>query len=761
MGMTSMGARLYGRALVTALLTLADAVLLFVSRPVHGQTAGVSNAADLDAVAPEGGIREPGALDDGGPLRVVTGNAPADIDAGTAARLRRPEQALTASDAGLAPRPSAAREGEQGVTVRADRPISAASSTTLRDRDLELRPRSRPADLLEAAPGLVAIQHAGGGKANQYFLRGFDADHGTDIALSVDGVPFNYVSHAHGQGYADPHFIIPELVERIDVQEGPYFAASGDFATAGAIDLRLRRTVPRSYVLFEGGMYNRCRLLGVAQTDVGPVRGYVAGEVSHFDGPFVNPTNFNRFNVTGRWSFVLGPSTELSVTLTSYGGAWNASGQVPAREVGAGRLSRFGSIDPTEGGQSDRHSVYADLRARGSNGAETQVLGYVVSYRLDLFSNFTFFARDPVRGDQIEQTDARTIAGFRATHRMRHVLGGWRFQTTIGAQLRHDAIENALYSTQARVRFATSVHAAIRETSIGLFAEEEIEPARWLRVILGLRGDLFAFAVEDLRRGAFVPDPDRSGARQSLIASPKATLVISPIRELDVYLNFGTGFHSNDARGVVRLREPVTPLARAIGYEVGARWRAWRVLQIAGSLWGLDLESEIVYVGDEGTTEARGPTRRLGATLEGRWDITSWLRADADVSFVSATYTQNPGHANAVALAPPLTLSAGLSARHPVGIFAALRVRAIGDRPATEDRSLTAQGFMIFSAQAGFRHRLFEASVSVENLLDSEWREAQFANESRLRNEPAPVADVHFTPGTPFAATARLILYLP
>jgi outer membrane receptor protein involved in Fe transport len=388
------------------------------------------------------------------------------------------------------------------------------------------------------------------------------------------------------------------------------------------------------------------------------------------------------------------------------------------------------------------------------------VLGYLVAYRLSLFSNFTFFARDPVRGDMIEQTDARTMAGFRASQRLRHRLGGWQFETTAGAQLRVDAIENALYHDQARVRFETVNHSAIRQSSIGVFAQEEIEPARWLRLILGARADLFSFAVEDLRRGPMLPDPGASGVRQALIASPKATLVLSPAQALDLYLNFGTGFHSNDARGVVRPRDPVTPLARAVGYELGSRVRLLQGMEWSLALWGLDLESEIVWVGDEGSTEARGPTRRLGATLEGRWDLTSWMRADVDVSLVHAVFTQSPDNANAVPLAPPVTAAAGVQFRHPAGPFGALRLRAVSDRPATEDRALTAQGFAVFSAQAGYRGRCFELAVSAENLLNTPWREAQFANETRLRSEPAPVADLHFTPGTPFAANARLTLFL-
>lgn len=672
---------------------------------------------------------------------------------------RRPNDARTHSSNG--PTGTAATtEHETEVTVRASRPFLTASENSVREHDLAFRPRTRPADLLEVAPGMIVVQHASGGKANQYFLRGFDADHGTDVALSVDGVPFNLPSHAHGQGYADPHFIIPELVERMDVRLGPYFVTEGDFATAGSIDFRLRRSVSRHSVSVEAGMYGRYRLLGIVRTDVGTVNGYLAGELFHFDGPFVVSQNYRRSNIVGRWTIALAPETTLSVTLMSYAGAWNASGQIPLREVSAMRLSRFGSIDPNEGGQSERHSIHAALQARTGENSELHVLAYLATHRSTLFSNFTFFARDPVHGDMIEQPDARTVAGFRTLYRAHHRLGTWRLETLAGTQLRHDTIDNGLHHAPARTRLETLGHWSIRQSSLGLFVQQQIDPVRWLRIVAGVRADLFSFWVEDLRRGPSLPDPEQTGQRQSAMVHPKATLVFSPWRTFDVFFNFGSGFHSNDARSVVSLRERSTPLARALGYELGTRIHPMRSMNWSLALWGLDLESEMVWVGDEGTTEARGPTRRLGATLEGRWDLTPWLRADVDLSYVHGLFTQLPADANAIPLAPPWTAAAGLSFHHPARLFGSIRLRAIGDRPATEDRSLTAQGFTLLSAQIGYRGSFYEVSLTAENLLNSEWREAQFANSSRLQNEPMPVTDLHFTPGTPFSAIANFSFFL-
>jgi hypothetical protein len=526
-------------------------------------------------------------------------------------------------------------------------------------------------------------------------------------------------------------------------------------------------------------MYGNARLLGIARTETSRLRGYLAAELTNDDGPFLNPLHYRRFNVVGRWSYDLADRARLTLTAMSYGGAWNASGQVPSRLTDDPRsgFSRFGAIDPTEGGQSERHSVSLALQIPLSNRTSLDAMAYVARYRLSIFSNFTFFAEDPMRGDMIEQTDDRTTAGFRAAWRATHTAGAWRFETTAGAQMRADFIDNGLHHSPGRLRAETRALASIRENAIGVFAQEQISPARWLRVVLGVRGDLFDFAVEDRRTGLPMIDPEASGVRQAILVSPKATVVVSPWRWLDVYLNFGSGFHSNDARGVVRRTDPVTPLTRGLGYEAGARVHFGDRFDLAVAAWGLNLESELVWVGDEGTTEARGPTRRLGVTSELRWAILPWLRADVDVSVADATYTANAGNANAVALAPQLVVSAGISARHPIGMFGSVRLRAVGDRPATEDRSLTAQGFAILSAQLGYRRGWWEVAVQAENLLDSTWREAQFATDTRLRSECmrpmtpgcnppeggrmyGTVSDVNFTPGTPFAAQARLTLYL-
>jgi outer membrane receptor protein involved in Fe transport len=663
------------------------------------------------------------------------------------------------------------------MVVTGRRPMTAASSFTVRDRDFLLRPRGRPADVLMVTPGLYVVQHAGGGKANQYFLRGFDADHGTDVALSVDGVPVNMVSHGHGQGYADLNWLIPEVVERIEVNKGPYFAEYGDFATAGAINLVTRRSFELSQISLGGGMFNTYRGLVVASPKLEGWHPLVAAEFYGTDGPFQNGEDLQRYNIFAKLTREFSSRSSLSLALTSYGGGWRASGQIPLREVRAGRLDRFGTVDPTEGGNSQRHSVYATYRARPRDDSEVSVMAYLAAYRLAIYSNFTFFSRDPVNGDQIEQTDARTLMGLRSSYRFLERFQHISFDTTFGAQVRNDLIANALYYDRARERLTDVVDTDIREGSLAVYGNEEITWSRWLRTIAGLRVDYFGFDVNDHLEDRTTLGTKTSGVRDAALVSPKASAVLSPLRELDFYLNFGMSYHSNDARGVVRGTDPVTPLTRAIGGEVGARTRLFDRLDLAAAFFVLNLDSEIVWVGDEGTTEARGPTRRLGGEVEARLKILPWLFADVDATLSRATFTENAGNANAVALAPTLVLSGGLSARHPDGYFGRLGVFHLGERAATEDRFLRAQGFTRVDTTLGYRHERFELSLAVQNLLNTEWREAQFANASRLPLETSVAScpagtravedggafvgceDLHFTPGAPINVQATATLF--
>lgn len=635
------------------------------------------------------------------------------------------------------------------VVVNAPLPYTAASSQVIRDRDLKLRGIIQPSDIIKVTPGLYTGQHAGGGKANQYFLRGFDADHGTDVAFWLDGMPINNVSHGHGQGYTDLHFIIPELVDRVEVNKGPYFTEYGDFATAGAVQMRTRTDVPENYVYGFGGSFGTYRMLNVLTLPKSEHKPVFAAEVSGQDGPFVHPEGLQRYNLFFRTSFWNKPASDLSLTLMSYGSGWHGSGQIPLREVQAGRLDPFDSIDSTEGGNSQRQSASLLYKARPNGRDEWTTSAYAINYRLALYSNFTFYARDPVNGDQIEQNDQRVTLGAQSAYRIERDALGTTWKTTFGAQTRHDKIHNELNYDIARQRLSQAVNADIRQGSLATYAQEEVVPTSWFRIVAGLRADYYGFDVEDKLNVAPSTATNTSGVKQASIISPKANFIFTPLQNWDIYLNYGEGFHSNDARGIVQAQNAATPLTKARGYEVGSRTRLFERLDLAVALWRLDLDSELVWSGDAGGTEDSGRTKRYGIDAELRYQVLDWLWSDFDITQSKARFVNNAGNGDAVALAPTRTISGGLSAMHSSGLYGSLRCEHIGERPAIEDESLTAEGFTLFDFSSGYRRKNWEFTFYVKNLFNTTWRQAQFANESQSRGEAAPVNDIHFVPGEP------------
>ncbi|AUX29343.1 MULTISPECIES: TonB-dependent receptor [Sorangium] len=675
--------------------------------------------------------------------------------------------------------PARAQEEPIEVTVHAEKPGSeAASRVSVGHRELELRPRLRPGDILESVPGLFAVQHAGGGKANQYFLRGFDADHGTDVAFFVDGVPVNLVSHGHGHGFTDLYFMIPELVIGLDGYKGPYYANIGDFGTAGAVNLRFAEKLDESTAQLSVGQYGILRGLVIASPELGDEwRAVAAAEVYRNDGPFQSPERLKRFNVFLRATRDLGSTGKVQATWMSYGSTWYGSGQIPARAVcGEGEqgglnpppsafgqpcIDHFGAVDPTEGGSTARHmaSVSASTAWRD---ADLSAMAYFLRYRFTLYSNFTFFAEDPVHGDQIEQNDDRTVLGadFRFRKQIEH--RGARFTTSLGAQIRADAIDKSLHHDEARERLEERDRTHVDEGQIGVYVEQDARLRRWLRLVLGVRGQWIDVNVDDLREDLEGTGNRSSGARGQMQLLPKLSAIVSPAVGLDLFAHYGRGFHSNDARGAVLGQGAATLITPAKGYEVGARVAPVRGLSLSAAGFLLDLDSELVWSGDAGVTEASGETRRYGIEMGARYRLGSWLFADVDATFTRARFRANAGNGSAVALAPTRTLTAGIGVRRAFGAFtpfAALRVKAIGARPATEDESLTAEGFTVVDANAGLRWRNVEAAVDIQNLFDATWREVQFASDSRLPYEPAAVTGIHYSPGWPFTAIGRATLY--
>jgi TonB family protein len=641
----------------------------------------------------------------------------------------------------------AVQKNTQSTLVLGRKPISAASSFAVRDRDFSLRPIGSVQDILRVTPGLVMVQHSGGGKASQYFLRGFDADHGTDLALSIDGIPINMVSHAHGQGFSDTNFIIPETVERVEITKGPYFANQGDFATAGAVNLVTRDGFEHSSLgLGLGGSPGHgspsYRGLIVASPKWDTAKATFAVEVGRQDGPFDHPEGWDRYKLFNKLTFALTPTSSLSIGESSYAGNWHGSGQIPARAVEEGLISRFGAIDPDEGGNTARHQLFVTYKLRPSEESELTALAYLASYRFNLFSNFTLYLNDEDNGDEIEQIDRRSFYGGAVSYRVIHDIAGVRFDTTLGGNVRSDDIHEELWHTRARQEQNQLRGNDVHETFLGAFINEEVAPAafaRWLRLDLGGRADLLSFAVDNRLAGA---DPPATGVNAAHQLSPKASLVLTPVQtndvELDVYGNYGHGFHSNDVRGAF-VTPAVTPLTRAVGAEVGSRARLFGRWDLAFALWQLDLDHETVWSGDEGTTEVSDATTRKGVEIETRFEFAPGLAADLDLTFTRSAFRENAGNANGLALAPKQTWSGGLSARREIGpgvARAGLRFYGIGDRPASDDGVIVASGFTQFDLHLGYRHRWFDIALDVENLFNGKYRSAQFDTVSRLAAEP-------------------------
>ncbi len=635
------------------------------------------------------------------------------------------------------------------ITTTGERSYSTASSEYMRSLDFELRPKQSAQDMLRMVPGLLIAQHAGGGKAEQIFVRGFDADHGTDINLSVDGVPVNMVSHGHGQGYADLHFIIPEVIEGLEVHKGPYLAQFGDLATAGAVRLQTKRTLEYNSISVEGGKFGTYRTFGMLQLPIASesFSTYVAGEAYHSDGYFDTRINLNRYNLFVKSVWNVSPSSSLDIWASGFSSGWDATGQIPERSVQSGMISRFGSIDPSEGGKTRRYNTNVSYLLTLNDHSTLSAQLYASRYAFQLYSNFTFFANDSVRGDGIEQVDNRIIYGGKAEYAMEHMLGGLHGNLLVGTSLRSDDIDVELFRQVKRTRIETTADAVINQSNLSFYVQEEIRFSEIVRLQLGARGDVFFFDVRD--RLAVPGRQSVAGSLTQSVITPKVNLIISPASTTDLFLNFGGGFHSNDARAVASNKAEKT-LPRAWGAEVGIRTQVFGSLDVAMAFWGLDLENELVYVGDEGTTEPNGRTRRLGIDIEARARLTSWLYSDIDMTISRGRFRDLPSGEDFIPLAPTLTVSAGLTAMHSSGIEASFRMRHVNNRPANEGGTVVASGYAIFDAAVAYSLGNYRFQLGVENLFNTNWNEAQFDTESRLLNEATPVSELHFTPGSPF-----------
>lgn len=611
--------------------------------------------------------------------------------------------------------------------------------------DLENNPVKNSQEILRKVPGLIIGQHAGGGKAEQIFLRGFDIDHGTDINLTVDGLPVNMVSHAHGQGYSDLHFLIPETLDKIEFGKGPYNAERGDFTTAGYVAFKTKDEVKNSFISQEIGDFNAFRTVGVfnlLKTETS--NAYVASSLNSFDGPFESPQNFNRFNIMSKYNFTLPGDQRVSLLASHFTSKWDASGQIPQRAIDAGRIGRFGAVDDTEGGNTSRSSFLVSHYKKLSEDSKLESSAYFSHYDFELFSNFTFFLEDPVNGDQIRQFEDRNILGFQTAYSEDTPLFGNTFEYTTGAGVRYDDVNNIQLSrTKNRDQLLERLaFGNVDQINSFGFIRTKYTTGDFV-LAPELRLDYFKFDYENKLTETY-----DNKSESKVFASPKFNVTYSPNQQFQLFAKTGIGFHSNDARVVVaNSGEDILPAA--YGADVGTIFKVTDKLVVNSAIWALLLEQEFVYVGDSGIVEPSGKTRRTGIDFGARYEAFTWLYLFGDINYTHARSSEEPEGQDYIPLAPDLTSTGGLSIENIGSFSGGLNYRYIKDRAANEDNSIVAEGYFVTDLTANYMYKNFTFSILVENIFDTEWNETQFATESRLFNEPDAVEEIHFTPGTP------------
>lgn len=621
------------------------------------------------------------------------------------------------------------------------------TASTITRLDMNTNPLNSSQEALRKVPGLIIGQHAGGGKAEQIFLRGFDIDHGTDVSINVDGMPVNMVSHAHGQGYSDLHFLIPETVNKIDFGKGPYYGDKGDFTTAGFVDFSTKDYLKESAITFSMGDFNTLRTLGMFNLleKSKHQNAYIATEYLATDGPFESPQNFNRINVFGKYVTFSSDNSKLSLTASHFTSRWDASGQIPQREVDNGNITRFGAIDDTEGGETQRTNFNVEFNKHITDNTRLKTNAFYSHYAFELYSNFTFFLEDPVNGDQIKQQEDRHIFGANASVVKETSLGSTPVTISSGLGLRHDIVNDIeLSHTLNRKTTLEQIQLGdLNQTNVDAFVNAEFEFGK-LKVAPALRLDYFKFLYNDKLQANYTTQSETK-----TILSPKLNFYYDAASNLQLFLKSGIGFHSNDTRVVVSNQgEDILP--RAYGLDFGKVWKPFPKLVLNSALWYLFLEQEFVYVGDAGIVEPSGKTERYGLDLGLRYQFNDWLFFDTDATITHARSTEDPDGQNYIPLAPDFTLAGGLSVNDLNGFSGGIRYRYIDDRPANEDNSIVAEGYFVTDFNANYSFDNITLGFVIENLFDTEWNETQFATESRLQNEAQSVEEIHFTPGTPF-----------
>lgn len=630
----------------------------------------------------------------------------------------------------------------------------SANAGIVNQQQLEARTVYRVGEMLEAAPGLIVSQHSGEGKANQFYLRGFNLDHGTDLRTEIDGMIVNQRSHGHGQGWTDVNFLIPELVSRLEYKKGPYYASQGDFSSAGATSVVYANKLEQGIASIGLGQNGYRRTLLADAPTLGNGNLLYVLELFHNDGPFTVADDYRKFNSVLKYSE--GSSANgFNVTAMAYRGKWHASDQIPQRAITLGLISRFDAIDQTDGGNAHRYSLSTAWR-RSTADATTSINAYVMHNQLDLYSNFTYFLDDEVNGDQFNQADRRVTAGLQMSHSWNKTFLGKESENTVGLQLQNDNIHNGLYKTVARSRLSTTRQDHIVESSAGVYFENSTKWAEKFRTIAGIRQDFYHFDVNSNNQL-------NSGRVNDRIASPNLNFIFGPWAKTEYYLNFGHGFHSNDARGTTIAVDPsdptngtpatrVLPLVRSKGAEVGARTEFIPGLQSSFALYRLDFDSELLFVGDAGTTMAGRPSQRTGVEFNNYYKVNQWLTIDADLAFARARFkdpdpggTRIPGAVEGVA-------SLALAVDNLGPYYGALQLRFFGPRPLKEDNSVRSSSTATLKGRLGYK---ISSAMRIEiegfNLTNRKDSAIDYLYESRLASDPSGTSteDIHFHPIEP------------
>ena len=630
---------------------------------------------------------------------------------------------------------------------------------TISKISLKLRPVSSAQDLLKTVPGLFIAQHAGGGKAEQIFLRGFDNDHGTDFAVFVDDIPINLSSHGHGQGYADMHFLIPETVGDANYYKGPHEASLGNFAVSGAASYTTKSRLNQNSLKLEYGQYNFVRALGMVTLldkknflSKNYENAYIAIEGTYNKSFFDSPQNLRRLNTFSKYTVDINDHNPLTTSISTFHSNWNASGQIPLRAIQSGLIDRFGAIDDSEGGDTERIHINAQLQSKLSEKISFKNQLYYVSNQYNLFSNFSFYLNDPTNGDMIHQSENRDIFAYNGKLSLNNQIGKIKSKTELGFGIQHNNNKIRLDRNIKRELLETVNTFKIKETNYSIYLRGQLKLTDKFSVLVGLRGDYFTFDLEEL-----IPEPGKDD-NDAFRFSPKLSLFYDLTQKIQLYAKASSGFHSNYSQAAVD-QKSVHPLPKAIGYDLGTEFKIGKRLIANLAAWYIKSDAEYVFVSDGFEFENKGRSERIGGEASFRYQPLPYFWLDTDLNYSYGTLLDEPEEANKIPSAPRFTSTGGATLKLKNGIKGSLRYRYMAERPLSEDETVTADDYFLMDLVINYTRPSYEIGLAIENMFDQKWVEAVFYDVSQLQNEGAPVDDFHFTPGTPFLAKLSITYF--